>query len=195
VRDAYAAASEQYIALFDTVEDGDDADLVRRHLTGLEGAVLDLGCGPGHWAAYLHGLGADVVGIDPVEEFIAHARANHPGPEFRLGSMADVEAQPRSVAGILAWYSTIHLPPSDLDRALRRFRRLLEAGGTLVIGFFDSEDEVGAFDHAVTTAYHWPVDTMGARLRTAGFREVERRQRPSEDRPDRRYAAIAARAD
>ena len=37
--------------------------------------VLDLGCGPGQWSAYLHSLGAEVVGVDLVEEFIAHARA------------------------------------------------------------------------------------------------------------------------
>jgi trans-aconitate methyltransferase len=75
--------SEGYIGLVDgdweTHEE--DAALVRRHLTG-PGPVLDLGCRPGHWTAYLHSLGADVTGIDIVPEFIAHARATHPGPGF-----------------------------------------------------------------------------------------------------------------
>ncbi len=40
--------SEQYIGLLDGgwPDDEDDTALVRRHLTGLAGPVLDLGCGP-----------------------------------------------------------------------------------------------------------------------------------------------------
>jgi 2-polyprenyl-3-methyl-5-hydroxy-6-metoxy-1,4-benzoquinol methylase len=84
VRVAYSAASEQYIDLFDGgwQDHEDDTALVRRHLIELAGPVLDLGCGPGHWSALLHALGADVTGVDIVPEFIAHARATHPGPRF-----------------------------------------------------------------------------------------------------------------
>jgi SAM-dependent methyltransferase len=196
VRDAYSSLSEQYIHLFggDVPTDDDDTALVRRHLTGLPGPVLDVGCGPGHWTAYLHSQGADVTGIDLVPEFIAHARATHPGPEFRLGSMTQVDAPDHSHAGILAWYSTIHLAPAELDNVLTGFRRLLADGGMLVAGFFDSDDDVAAFDHKVVTAYRWPVDVFAERLARAGFTEVERLRRESADRPDRKYAALAARA-
>jgi SAM-dependent methyltransferase len=156
--------------------------------------VLDLGCGPGHWTAYLHGLGADVTGIDLVPEFLDHARANFPGPQFRLGAMTELDVPEHSVAGILSWYSTIHLPPADLDRTLAGFRRMLAPSGRLVIGFFDSDDGVAAFDHKVVTAYRWPVSEFSARLARAGFIELERRQQQFPERPDRRYAAIAARA-
>jgi SAM-dependent methyltransferase len=196
VRDAYSSVSEQYIGLFGggSHEHEDDAALLRRHLTGLSGPVLDLGCGPGHWTAYLHSLGADVTGVDIVPEFIAHARATHPGPEFRLGSMTELDAPEHSVAGILAWYSTIHLPPAELDQVLAGFRRLLASSGMLVVGFFDSDEGVAGFDHKVTTAYRWPVDVFTQHLATAGFTEVQRRQQQSPDRPDRKYAAVAARA-
>jgi SAM-dependent methyltransferase len=194
VRDAYSTLSEQYIGLFDGDWDAlaEETAMVRRHLVGLDGPVLDLGCGPGHWTAYLHTAGADATGVDMVPEFLAHARANYPGPEFRLGSMTGLDVPDHSVAGILSWYSTIHLPPVDLDRALSEFRRLLAPGGRLVIGFFDSEDEVAAFEHKVITAYRWPVDEFSARLAKAGFAELERRQQQFPERPDRRYAAIAA---
>jgi ubiquinone/menaquinone biosynthesis C-methylase UbiE len=195
VRDAYSSLSEQYIALFDgDWQHEDDRSLIRRHLTGLPGTVLDVGCGPGHWTAYLHSLAVDVTGIDMVPEFIAHARATHPGPEFRLGSMTELEAPAHSVAGVLAWYSTIHLSPADLDRVLATFHRLLAFSGMLVVGFFDSDDEVAAFDHAVVTAYRWPADVFAARLAKAGFTEVQRLRQQYPERPDRRYAAIAARA-
>ncbi|GAB2578265.1 methyltransferase [Paractinoplanes abujensis] len=193
VRDAYSSLSEQYIGLFDgDWKTGDEAALIRRHLTGLDGPVLDLGCGPGHWSAALHAQGADVTGVDMVPEFIEHAQVTFPGPRFRLGSMTEVDVADHSVAGVLSWYSTIHLPPRELDGVLAGFRRLLAPGGRLVIGFFDSDDEVAAFDHAVVTAYRWPVDTFSARLAKAGFTELERLQHQFPERPDRRYAALAA---
>jgi SAM-dependent methyltransferase len=196
VRDAYSSMSEQYIGLFDGEWQAheDDTAFIRRHLTGLPGPVLDLGCGPGHWTAYLHSLGVDVSGIDMVPEFIAHARATHPGPKFRIRSMTQLDAPEHSLAGILTWYSTIHLPPAELDRVLAEFRRLLASSGMLIAGFFDSDDTVAGFDHKVITAYRWPVDVFAERLARAGFTEVQRLQQQFAERPNRKYAAIAARA-
>ena len=77
---------------------------------------------------------------------------------------------------------------------LAGFRRLLAPSGTLVLGFFASDDEVTAFDHAIVTAYRWPADLLTRRLAEAGLAQVERVERQVAERPDRRYAAIAARA-
>ena len=194
MRDAYSTMSEQYIGLFDGgwQDHDDDTAFVRRHLTELPGSVLDLGCGPGHWTAYLHSWGADVTGVDMVPEFIAHARATHPGPKFRLGSMTELDVPEHSVAGILAWYSTIHLPPPELDQVLAEFRRLLTSSGVLVVGFFDSSDDVAGFDHKVITAYRWPVDVFTQHLAKASLREVQRLRQQFPERPDRKYAAVAA---
>ena len=178
VRDAYSSKSQQYIRVFDGNwhDHEDDTALVRRQLAGLAGPVLDLGCGPGHWTASLHSLGAEVTGVDMVPEFIVHARATYPGSDFRLGSMTELDIPDRSVAGILAWYSTIHLPPPELDRVLTEFRRLLAPSGVLVVGFFDSDDDVAAFDHKVITAYRWPVDVFAFVGRVPGdwFRDFFR---------------------
>ncbi|MBL7259807.1 class I SAM-dependent methyltransferase [Paractinoplanes lichenicola] len=193
VRDAYSSKSEQYIELFGgDWQPGAEAALIRGHLTGLDGPVLDLGCGPGFWTADLQRLGADVTGVDLVPEFIEHARATFPRTRFRLGSMTELDVPGHSVAGILSWYSTIHLPPAELDGVLAEFRRLLVPGGRLVIGFFDSDDGVAAFDHKVITAYRWPVDEFAARLAKAGFTEVDRHQEQFPERPDRKYASLAA---
>lgn len=195
VRDAYSSLSEQYIGLFNGWEDQtEETAFVRRHLTGLSGPMLDLGCGPGHWTAYLHSFGADVTGIDMVPEFIEHARATHPGPEFRLGLMNESELPEHSVAGILSWYSTIHMSPPELDHALAGFRRLLRSSGMLVVGFFDSDDDVATFDHKVATAYRWPINVFSKHLTEAGFTEVQRLQHQFPERPERKFAAIAAQA-
>lgn len=196
VRDAYSARAHQYIALVDEGWPDDDGDtaLVLRHLTGLDGPVLDVGCGPGHWTARLHAEGVDVTGVDLVPEFVNHARTTRPGCAFRLGSMTELDASDQSVAGVLSWYSTIHVAPLQLDDVLAELRRVLVPGGVLVLGFFDSADEVAAFDHRVVTAYRWPVDTLTERLEAAGFVELERRQHQVPGRPHRRYAALVARA-
>lgn len=192
VRDAYTAVADRYIGMFGTTEKvhADDLAFIGRHLSIRSGPVLDLGCGPGQMTGYLRSLGVDAAGIDMVPEFIAYAKAAHPGIEFQLGSMHHLDAGDGSVAGILTWYSLIHLPPEELDGALAELRRVMAPGGTLVAGFFDA-DEIGHFDHKVVTAYRWPADEFSARLARAGFTEIEREQRRSDD-TDRRHAAIAA---
>lgn len=108
--------------------------------------------------------------------------------------MTELDTPDHTAAGILSCYSTIHVQPSELDAVLTGSRRLLAHGGVLVAGFFDSDEDVVEFDHKVITAYRWPVNVFSARLTGAEFAEVERLQRQVAERPDRRYAAIAAHA-
>ncbi len=192
VRLAYGSVADLYIELFGSRQKvhAEDLAFIGRHLTDQPGPVLDLGCGPGHITDYLRSLDVDATGIDIVPEFIVHAQAAHPTGRYQLGSMENLDVPGDSIAGILAWYSLIHLPPQRLDGVLAGFRRAMAPGGTLVIGVFDA-NEVAAFDHKVVTAYRWPINELSERLTRAGFTEVERLQRSSEARP---HAAIAARA-
>ncbi|AEV84791.1 type 11 methyltransferase [Actinoplanes sp. SE50] len=192
VRDAYSALSGVYIDLFGTVEQShpDDVAFIERHLTIRPGRVLDLGCGPGHLTGLLRSRGVAATGIDMVPEFLAYARATHPDGDYRQGSLTSLDVADESVAGILAWYSLIHLPPDALDAVLDGFRRVTAPGATLVVGIFEAP-ELGPFDHRVATAYRWPVDAFSARLARAGFDEVERQRRPA-DATTRPLAALAA---
>ena len=194
VRRAYARLAGRYIELFGSTEqvEAEDLDLIVRRLSGRPGVVLDVGCGPGHLSAHLRWLGVDVLGIDQVPEFVEHAQRADPGAWCALGSIARLPVADGSVAGVLAWYSLIHLRPDALDVALRELRRVTVPGGTLVVGWFDG-DEVGTFDHTVTTAHRWPVDELVRRLQRAGFVELERQRRPGVDVAGRRpHPAIAA---
>lgn len=194
VRQAYGLIAERYIELFGSSHQvhADDLALIARHLSIRPGVVLDAGCGPGHLTAHLRSLDVDATGIDLVPKFIAHARSSYPDGRYELGSLHRLPVPDGSVAGILAWYSLIHVPPGEFDDVLAELRRAMAPAGTLVVGFFDG-DEIVAFDHKVVTAYFWPVDELSARLRRAGFMEVERLQRPApaESGP-RPHAAIAA---
>jgi ubiquinone/menaquinone biosynthesis C-methylase UbiE len=183
----------QYIELIErTPMPADDLALIARHLSIRPGVVLDVGCGPGHLTAHLRSLGVDAFGLDPVQELIDHARVTYPTSGYVLASMRQLPVPDRSLAGILAWYSLIHLAPDELDGALAELRRAMAPAGRLVVGFFDG-DEVVAFEHKVVTAYYWPVDAFAEQLARAGFSELERQRRPGIAEPGHRpHAAIAA---
>jgi SAM-dependent methyltransferase len=196
VRQAYGNLAAQYISLFGSSAQvhPDDLALITRHLSIRPGAVLDVGCGPGHLTEHLRLLDVDAYGIDLVPEFIDHARATYTAGRYELGSFEELPVASDSAGGILAWYSLIHLHPDVLPRVLGELRRVAAMGSPLVAGFFDG-DEVQSFEHAVATAYYWPVDEFSARLREAGFVEIERCRRPGVQEAGRRpHAAVVATA-
>lgn len=116
VRDAYRARAAEYAAVLGAVDQmhPDDRDQISTWGRRIEGPVLDVGCGPGQWTDYLHHEGVDVRGIDPVREFIAHAREQFPNVRYRTASLSGTETETASLAGMLCWYSLIHIPPEDM---------------------------------------------------------------------------------
>ena len=136
--------------------------------------------------------GAEVEGVDLVPAFIEHARAHFPGVPFRVGSLRNLEVPDGRLAGILSWYSLIHLPPADVPGVLQEFARALAPGGGLLLAFFESAERT-RFPHAVTDAYSWPVDDFSGLLEAAGFSVVETHTRT--DAGHRPHAAIVARKD
>ncbi|MHA6761626.1 class I SAM-dependent DNA methyltransferase [Streptacidiphilus sp. PAMC 29251] len=108
------------------------ADLVR---SNGEGPVADVGCGSGRVTAHLRGLGVDALGIDLSPAMVEVARRDHPGLRFEVGSMTDLDLADASMAGLVAWYSLIHVPDDEIGSVLAHFRRVLRPGGPLLLGF------------------------------------------------------------
>jgi SAM-dependent methyltransferase len=99
------------------------------------GPVADVGCGPGHVTAHLRKLGVDAFGIDLSPGMVDVARRDHPGLRFEVGSMTDLPLADASVAGVLAFWSLIHVPDDVVPVVLGQFRRVLRPGGPVLIGF------------------------------------------------------------
>lgn len=178
VRAAYSARSAEYTSLFGSISSTHPADreLALSWARGLSGKVIDAGCGPGQWTAFLHSAGVDVQGVDLVPEFIETAKRLCPEARFSVGSLQRLPAPDDSLAGILAWYSLIHTPPAGISRVLNEFARCLAPAGSLLLGFFDGPAGE-SFPHAVTPAYFWPLEEMSGLLQEAGFSIVSRHSR------------------
>ncbi|MBQ0986803.1 methyltransferase domain-containing protein [Streptomyces sp. F63] len=179
--DAYDAVAALYAELFRDALDAQPLD--RAMLAAFaemvraagSGPVAELGCGPGHLTAHLRNLGLDVFGVDLSPVMIGLAREAHPDLRFDLGSMDALDLPDGRLRAIVSWYSVIHAPPADVPSYFTEFRRVLAPGGTLLLGFFESEGgPVTAFDHKVTKAYRWPVDGLAELAGEAGFTEVGR---------------------
>ncbi|WAA66093.1 class I SAM-dependent methyltransferase [Microbacterium oxydans] len=191
IRDGYAARACEYTELFGDIGQMDDVDRERigRWADGVDGRILDAGCGPGHWTAFLADRGADAEGIDLVPEFVAGASARFPQIPYRVASLTDAAISAGSLGGVLAWYSLIHASPDELPLLLTAARRSIRDGGRLLIGFFDGPDGE-PFPHAVTTAHYWSVDGMSTLLERAGFSVIDSDARAQDGR--RPHASISA---
>ncbi|MFI7316826.1 class I SAM-dependent DNA methyltransferase [Streptomyces venezuelae] len=138
------------------------------------GPVADVGCGPGHVTAHLHGLGVDAFGIDLSPVMIDVARRDHPHLRFEVGSMTDLDLADTSVAGLLAFWSLIHVPDEAVPTVFGHFRRVLRPGGPLLLGFHVGDESrlktQGYGGHPMHVHVHRRrPEQVAAWLRDAGF--------------------------
>lgn len=191
VHAAYSARAHEYINLLGHISSTapEDRDLVDRWARRCSGRVVDIGCGPGHWTAYLAEAGINAMGIDPVEQFIDHAQRTYPTVQFRRGSIDDLTNLAAPLAGLFSWYSLIHLDPKEVPTALTTMYQSMEPGGQLLLAFFDG-DKVEEFPHAVAPAFTWPLSTMIETVHRAGFTITHQEHR--HDPGHRPHAALLA---
>jgi len=107
-------------------------DCLLRHGAGPR--VLDLGCGTGRDAAYLHGVGRTVTGADLSRAMLAHARAVHPGPSYVEADLHGFDLGRGEFDAVLCLDSALLYCHTDdqLDGCLASVRRALAPGGLFV---------------------------------------------------------------
>jgi len=123
--------------------------------------VLDAGCGPGRVGAELAARGHTVVGVDVDPVLVEAARTDHPGPDWRVGDLADLDLPAEGVAEpfdvvVCAGNVLTFLAAGTEVEVLRRFRAHLAPGGRAVVGF--------------GTARGYAPDQFVADLKEAGLR-------------------------
>jgi SAM-dependent methyltransferase len=161
------------------------------------GPVADIGCGPGYVTGHLHDLGVDAFGIDLSPEMVAIARRDHPEARFEIGTMTDLDLADDSLAGIVAFWSIIHLPDEAVPGVFAEFRRVLRGGGLVLVGFHVGDrtrhTSEGYTGRPINVdSHHRRPSTVAGWLRDAGFTiEAELVMRPDDDVPG---ALVFARA-
>ncbi|MEP6298111.1 MAG: class I SAM-dependent methyltransferase, partial [Ilumatobacter sp.] len=113
------------------------ADLIR---DAGGGTVADIGCGPGYVTRHLRDLGVEAFGIDLSSEMVALARRDHPDLRFEVGTMTDLDLGDDSLAGVVAFWSVIHVPDRAVPGVFAEFHRVVRPGGSLLVGFHVGQD-------------------------------------------------------
>lgn len=179
---AYDVVAQTYEARFvDELDDkpGDRA-LLDRFAAGVSGLVLDLGCGPGQIGRYVQDCGRDVVGADISRGMAARAATRLAGAV--VADMRRLPFRNRSLGGVVAFYSLIHLPRGELAAVLRELEAVLRPEGRLVVSAHEGVGEVEVHDflgHDVDlAASFFDLDELEEAATRAGFRVARSERRP-----------------
>ena len=151
--------------------------------------VLDVGCGTGlPTARQLAASGAAVTGIDISPVMLSLARANVPDAQFHLLDVTEVGASLGDFDAIVAFFSLLMLPRSEIPAALGTLRAVLRPGGWLLLGMVEADvDDV-------------PIAFLGVSVHVTGYFEEQLRQVVSESgfrvvgQDSERYAPAGAQA-
>jgi SAM-dependent methyltransferase len=164
------------------------------------GVACDMGCGPGQVARYLHEQGVPVCGVDLSPAMVERARRRTPGVEFRQGDMTALDTPDEAWAGIVAFYSIIHIPRGNMARALGELRRVLRPGGRLLLAFHIGDDTLHLDEwwgrKVCVDFFFFRPDEIADGLRAAGFEIeeiLEREPYPEIEHPSRRAYILARR--
>jgi 2-polyprenyl-6-hydroxyphenyl methylase/3-demethylubiquinone-9 3-methyltransferase len=180
----YAQFADRYAAMTPTKAANayHDRPAVRSLLPDVAGRdVLDAGCGPGHYAAWLARRGARVVAIDVTPEMIALARAHVAGLGVELHE-ADLERPlplpDRTFDLVLCPLVLDYV--RDLGPTFREFRRVARAGATLVFSMghpmqeWAWRGESGVYYDVEPLAMRWKGFGEPSRWRCAGRASASR---------------------
>ena len=203
-RDAYDRVAQEYAKRIDDelIHKPFDRDLLDRIAADLprDGWVIDLGAGPGQVGAYLAGRGARVVAVDLSAAMLVEAERLHPELHAIQADMRRLPFGDATLAGVVAFYSLIHIEPPEVLPALRDIARVLRPGAPAVIAVHIGEafrhmDEW--WGHEVSLDFHFfDPDALAGAVAAAGLEIVDALQRdpyPDGVEADTRRVYIVAR--
>jgi SAM-dependent methyltransferase len=165
-----------------------------RHSKALTAAVLrirrprllvDIGCGTGAFVLELSRRGIIGIGVDgspaALREASSRSGGQQPVPDFRLGSVASLPVGDGEADFVTLIEVIEHLDDDALEASLSESRRILAAGGTLMITTPNAEDlgastvqcpDCGAQFHVMQHVRQWTVQGLADLLLANGFGHV-----------------------
>lgn len=127
----YATQTEKYVTMMEKEARRDAVIAAFTQACPKGGTVLDLGCGPGHYAQRMAEAGLQTEAWDAVPEMVTHAAAR-PGVNAREARFDDLTATD-AYDGIWAYFSLLHAPREAFPIHLAAIARALKPGGIFVL--------------------------------------------------------------
>jgi SAM-dependent methyltransferase len=164
----------------------ESADMSQIHAWLLEiipsdSSILELGCGSGREAAFLHSKGYRVLATDGSEGILREAISFHPelkGVISRLTIPAAFPFRDASFESVLAIGVLMHLQEKDIQLTVDEVSRVLTASGRFVFSVPGSRDDLdangrdeGGRQYTFLDESHW-TELLGA----AGLEIIKRRE-------------------
>ena len=112
-----------------------------------KGKILDLGCGSGRDSLYFQNLGYDCIAVDPIDEFLEHAKSI--GVKKVLKGTAEELDFNKEFDGIWASASLLHVKSKDLNDVLKKCAKALKKNGVFYWSF-----KYGTFEGERTERYY-----------------------------------------
>jgi len=186
LKTSYDEVAEGYAETYFHELDGKPIDrgLLDRFATEVKGRgpVCDLGCGPAQIARYLAERGVDALGLDLSPRMVRVARRLNPELEILEGDMVSLPFAGASLAGIVAFYSLIHVPPKDHQILFHEVRRVLQPGGLFLFSFHtgDGVRHLDVLEGSPASAdfHFFRVPQMELSVAAAGLDPMETLERP-----------------
>jgi SAM-dependent methyltransferase len=162
------------------------------------GPACDKGCGPKHVARYLHERGIQVCGVDLSPGTVERASRLTSGIAFRQGDMLALDVPDAAWAGMVAFYSIIHIRRNDMARAFSELPRVLQPGGLLLSAFHFGDDAIHLeewWGHSVCVdSFFLRPDDVADHICAAGFvvqEIIKREPYPDVEHQSRRAYILA----
>lgn len=115
-------------------------EYARRFVRALPGkTVLDVGCGPGTHALYFSQVGLDVTCIDISETMLKKCEVK--GLKTLLVDLQEMRFPDRTIDGIWAITSLVHIQKKNLASVVKKWCRMLRANGIIFISVHEGEKE------------------------------------------------------
>jgi putative AdoMet-dependent methyltransferase len=160
---AVASDSQQYYAHYDQV-----LDAVAELASPVPGKrVLDIGTGTGNLALRCLARGAEVIGLDPSEQMLRHARSKAPrasGVEFHQvdDPFLHIPYPDSHFDAVASTYAYHHIPHRLRSDSVHEMVRVLKPGGRWVLGDLVFETEQAEL--SALGEYRWLESEYFARI-------------------------------
>ena len=157
-------------------------------------SLLEIGGGPGHFAAFFRDAALDVVMTDLSPAMVRLAQAK--GLDARVMDFLKLDFPPAAFDAVFALNCLLHVPSADLPRVLAAIHRVLRPGGLFFYGVYGGHSFEGIWpeDHHEPKRYFvfYPDDEL--RRRVAGlFDEVSFRAIPVEGETESHFQELILR--